>query len=97
MSVWARELEERNYYFNIYKSFARPHLDYGDITYDKACAESFKSKLESVQYHGALAITGAINGSSRRKYQELGLESLGMIFFIKLKLNHLHISSTIKR
>ena len=39
--------------------------------------ESFCDKLESVQYKAALAITGAIQGTSRDKlYQELGLESL---------------------
>ena len=33
--------------------------------------------IESVQYNAALAITGAIHGSSREKlYQELGFESL---------------------
>ena len=33
--------------------------------------------IESVQYNAALAITGAIRGSSREKlYKELGLESL---------------------
>ena len=32
--------------------------------------------MESIQYNAALAITGAIRGSSREKlYQELGLES----------------------
>ena len=37
----------------------------------------FCEKLESVQYKAALAITGAIQGTSRDKiYQELGLESL---------------------
>ena len=52
----------------IYKAFLRPLIDYGDIIY---------KKLESVQYKAALAITGAIQGSSREKlYQELGLESL---------------------
>ena len=46
----------------IYKYFIRPHLDYG---------------VESIQYNAALALTGAIRGSSREKlYQELGLESL---------------------
>ena len=61
----------------IYKSFLRPHLDYGDVIYDRAFNESFQNKLESVQYNAALAITGAIRGSSREKlYQELGLESL---------------------
>ena len=61
----------------VYKSFIRPHLDYGDVIYDCAFNESFQNKLESVQYNAALAITGAIRGSTREKlYQELGLESL---------------------
>ena len=77
----------------IYKSFLRPHLDYGDVIYDRAFNESFQNKLESVQYNAALAITGAIRGSSREKlYQELGLESLKsrrwyrkLCLFFKLK------------
>ena len=61
----------------ICKSFLRPHLDYGDVIYDLRFKKSFQNKLESVQYNAALAITGAIGGSSREKlYQELGLESL---------------------
>ena len=60
----------------IYKSFVRPHLDYGDIIYDQHCNNYFHQKLESIQYNAALAIAGAIRGSSREKlYQELGLES----------------------
>ena len=61
----------------VYKSFIRPLLDYGDIIYDKAFNESFHEKLESLQYNAALAITGAIKGSSTEKlYEALGLESL---------------------
>ena len=61
----------------IYKAFVRPHLDYGDILYDQAYNMSFHEKLESIQYRACLAITGAIQGSSKEKlYQELGLESL---------------------
>ena len=61
----------------IYKSFMRPHLDYGDIIYDKAYNSSFHQNLEKIQYNTALAITGAIRGTSKKKlYQELGLESL---------------------
>ena len=79
----------------IYKSFLRPHLDYGDVIYDRAFNESFQNKLESVQYDAALAITGAIRGPSREKlYQELGLESLKsrrwyrkMCLLFKLKKN----------
>ena len=69
----------RSALLTIHKSFACPHLDYGDTIYDKAYNEAFKSKLESIQYNVALAITVAIEGSSREKlYQKLGLESLSM-------------------
>ena len=61
----------------IYKSFFRPDLDYADIIYDKLFNESFKTKIEIIQYRAALVITGAIKGTSRdRLYQEIGLESL---------------------
>ena len=61
----------------IYKSFIRPHLDYGDIIYDQAYTALFHQKIESVQYNSALAITGAIRGTSKEKiYHELGLEPL---------------------
>ena len=61
----------------ISKSFVRPHLDYGDVIYDQSYNNTFHQKMESIQYNAALAITGAIRGSSREKlYQELGLESL---------------------
>ena len=61
----------------IYKSFIRPHLDYGDIVYDRAFNESFHKKFESTQYNAAIAITGTIKGTfSGKLFQELGLESL---------------------
>ena len=61
----------------IYKSFARPHLDYSDIIYDQTFNESFHERIESIQYNAAVAITGEIRGrSSEQLYQELGLESL---------------------
>ena len=61
----------------IFKSYIRPHLDYGDIIYDRAYNTSFHQNIESIQYNAALAITGAIRGTSREKlYQELGFESL---------------------
>ena len=49
----------------IYKSFVRPHLDYGDILYDQIFINSFHERLESIQYNAALEITGAIKGNSR--------------------------------
>ena len=61
----------------IYKSFVRPHIDYGDIIYDQPNNDSFCNMIERVQYNAALAITGAIKGTSQLKiYRELGLESL---------------------
>ena len=81
----------RNASLTICKSFIRPHLDYGDILYHKSENENFQNKLEKVQYRACLAITGAIQGTSRQKlYDELGLHSLNkrrwrnkLIFFIK--------------
>ena len=55
----------RNGLLTIYKSFIRPHLDYGDILYDKPNNENFKSKID--QYRGCLAIAGAMQGTSREK------------------------------
>ena len=64
----------RNSLITIYKAFLRPLIDYGDIIYDQSQNESFCEKIESVQYNAALAITGAIQGTSRDKiYHELGL------------------------
>ena len=61
----------------IYKDYLGPLLDYGDIIYDQPHNECVCEKLESVQCKVALAITGAIQGTSHEKiYQELGLESL---------------------
>ena len=61
----------------IYKAFIRPYDDYGDVIYDEHYNNSFHQKLESVQYNAAIAIIGAVRGSSREKLcQELGLESV---------------------
>ena len=83
----------RHSLLTIYKSFIRPHLDYGDIIYDQPNNQAFSNKLEAVQYNAASAITGAIRGTSRIKiYQELGLESLKsrrwfrrLCYFYKIK------------
>ena len=67
----------RNSLLTIYKTFVRPILDYADVIYDKPLTESFKDKLEMVQYNAALVITGTFKGTSRdRIYRELGLESV---------------------
>ena len=67
-------------------------MDHGDIIYDKPNNESFKSKIEKIQYKPCAAITGAIQGASRERLcQKLGLESLEnrrsyrkLIFFHKI-------------
>ena len=67
------------YHVTVYWLFINrwPLLDYADVIYDQPSNTSFAKKIESVQYNAALAITGAIKGSSREKlYQELGLEYL---------------------
>ena len=66
-----------NTLLRIYISFVRINLDCGDIIFDKPNNESFKSRIESIQYKACVAITEAIQGTSReRPYKELGLESL---------------------
>ena len=83
----------RHSLLTIYKSFIRPHLDCGNIIYDQPNNQAFSNKLEAVQYNAALAITGAIRGTSKTKiYQELGLESLKscrwfrrLCYFYKIK------------
>ena len=55
----------------------RPHLDYGDKTYDQSNNQSFTQKIEIIQYNATLAITGTIKGTSQNKlWSELGFESL---------------------
>ena len=60
----------------IYKSFVRPHLDYGDIIYDQPNKESLNQKIERIQYNAALAITGTYATYQSSLCNELGLESL---------------------
>ena len=64
----------------IYKLYVRPHLDCRDIIYHKYDPDmklDFTKKLEQTQYLAALAVTGALRGTSRqRPYEELGWESL---------------------
>ena len=44
------------------------------MLYDKPNNENFQKKIEKVQYRASLAITGAIQGTSREKnYDQLGL------------------------
>ena len=72
-----QQILPRQSLITIYKSFIRPHLAYSDIVYDRAFNESFHKNLESIHHNAAIAITGAIRGTSSEKlFQELALESL---------------------
>ena len=89
----------------MYKVFIRPHLDYGDVIYhiphsyaafsSSISLHPLMEKIEQVQYHAALAITGCWRGSNRNKlYDELGWESLSdrrwsrrLVYFYKIHNN----------
>ena len=90
----------RHSLITIYKSFIRSQLEYADVIYDQPSIATFSDRLESIQYNSALAITGAVRGTSKEKlYKELGLEYLSsrrwfkrLCFFKKLlKTKHLII------
>ena len=80
---------------NIYRAFVSQHLDYGDIIYHNSSNATFSQRIETVQYNAALAITGAIRGTSREKlYKELGFECLHdrrwfrkLFFYYKIRHN----------
>ena len=61
----------RSSLLTIYKSFVRPHLDYGGVICDQSNNYGLSRKIESVQYNARLAIPGAIKGTSKKKlYQD---------------------------
>ena len=62
----------RKTFLTIYKSFVRPNLNYADIIYDKPFNESFKNKLETVQYRTALVISEAFKGTWDCLFKERG-------------------------
>ena len=71
----------------IYKSFIRSHLDYGDVGYNRASNKLFHQSLESLQYSTAIAIAGAISGTSSEKlFQELVLQTKSRRWLKKLCL-----------
>ena len=70
-------IQPRSSLLTIYKLFIRRLLNYADMIYDQPSNASFSKKTKSIQYNAALAITGAIKGSSRENlYQALRLEYL---------------------
>ena len=66
----------QNALLTAYKVFVRPHVHYDDILYDKPNYGHFQNKLEKVLYNNCLAITDALQGTSKIKiYDELSLHS----------------------
>ena len=59
----------------IYKSFIRPHLDYGDIIYDQANNSSLHQNFESIQYSVSDYKRNKKNLSKKKFCQELGFDS----------------------
>ena len=56
---------------DIYESFVRPHLNFGDAVYDQLNNGSLSDITESLQYNEALTITAAVRGPLKEKlYQQ---------------------------
>ena len=66
-----------SFLITIYQAFIKHLLAYCDAVFDQAFNHSFQQRQGSIRYNAALAITGAIRGTSKRMfYPELGLESI---------------------
>ena len=53
-------LSKKTFLLLIYKSFLRLNLDYAEIIYDNPFNESFKTKIEMIQYRASIVITRTI-------------------------------------
>ena len=74
---WLPTCLPRNAFLTISNSFVIPHLDHGDILYDKPNNKNFQNKLERAQYTACPTIIAAIQGTWRAKlFDELGLSWL---------------------
>ena len=76
----------RDFLVTIYKSFIRRHLDYADVIFDKPNNATFSNQIELAQHNAALAITGSIRGTFKKKLdQELRFEKMqGRMWFQRL-------------
>ena len=71
----------RNSLITIYKFFIQPHLNYGAYNFWSTITV-FVKKIKSVQYNAALAITEAIQGTSKENRVQISASQ-----FVKLFLN----------
>ena len=53
----------RSALLTMHKTFFTPHLDFGDVIYEKTYNSSFHQKTGSVQYNPCLTITGKRRGT----------------------------------
>ena len=68
--------DNRNVIDMPYKTYVRPHLDYGDVIFYNQRMD-LMDLVERVQYKAALIVSWCWQGTSReRLYGELGWESL---------------------
>ena len=65
-----RSILPRTALLTIYAAFIRPNIVYCDFIYDQPHNESFYNNLKKLQYSAALAVTGAIKGTSKLKIYE---------------------------
>ena len=73
--TWKLELVSNNLW---------PIVDYGGVIHDQPNNNGLSEKIESIQYNAALPIIVASKGASKKKlYQELGLESLKDIRWLR--------------
>ena len=69
----------------MHKSFIRPCLEYGDITWNNIDLE-LRSKLQDIQKDSLRTITGLTRScSSHNVYTESGLQTLSSCFFYKIR------------
>ena len=55
----------------IYKSFIKPHFDYGDKIYDQTFSVPFQQKMETIDYNAALEISNAVRGFQRKTKSQI--------------------------
>ena len=51
----------------VYKAFVILHLYYGEVSYEEVYNETFRQKLEWIQYNACLALSGALKDTHREK------------------------------
>ena len=56
----------RSSLLTIFKSFIRPHVDYGGVIYDLPTNRRFSGKIKSIHYNTALAITALLEEPQER-------------------------------